>query len=240
MKMTNKVMFLLACSSLLAACGGKVTTKTGEAYALCHGGSYVAGATVTVDAEGKATAATLGEICLPSYITAADTVDAALVVKGNVTSHGTTSEVAYYKEVTFGAYKLTATVSDAGDLSYTGADFTQATVCEAYYKAVVAGEVAANGDKTIFTNAALNKELNGYGGERFNWKANRDATVAAFLKYGAEKCLAATQAEADENGKKYWTVDGESTGATWTDFNKVATGYDSYIKVLATAQANAK
>lgn len=237
MKNMNKVMILVAAASLLAACGPKA--KTGEAYALCHGGSYVAGATVTVT-DGKATAATLGEVCLPAYVTADDTVAADAKVTGTIVDHGAEKTVSYYKTVAFGTYTLTATVSEAGALSYTGADFSQATVCEAYYKAVMADEVKTNGATGIHTKKALSKEENGYGGERFNWKANRDATVDAFLKYGAEKCLAATQADADDAGKKYWTVDGEKTGATWTDFNQVKEGYDSYIKVLADAEKAAK
>ena len=237
MKNTNKLMMILGAATLLASCGGANGAKTGEAYALCHGGSYVAGATVTVEG-GKVTKATLGEVCLPSYITADETVDAEKKVTGTIVDHGTETEVSYYKEVKFGSYTLTATVKD-GALSYEGADWSKAEVCSAYYKAVMANDVAACGDKTIMTKAALSKDENGYGGERFNWKSNRDATVAAYVEYGSEKCLAATQVE-DEAGKKYWTIDGVSTGSTWTDFNKIADGYLSYIAVLTAAEANAK
>ncbi|MCQ2771800.1 MAG: hypothetical protein MJ238_00790 [Bacilli bacterium] len=237
MKLTNKVMVILGAATLLASCGGS-NAKTGEAYALCHGGSYVAGATVTVTGD-KITAATLGEVCLPSYVQAAEGTAEANYVAGNVTSHGTTAEQKWYKEVKFGNFTLTASTKDDGSLQYTGADFSKAEVCEAYYKAVMDGSCKASGDVTL-TKAQLSKDENGYGGANFDWKANRDATVAAFIEYGAEACLAATQADADENGKKYWTVNGVATGATWTDFNKVADGYDSYIKVLATAYNNAK
>ena len=241
-KMKNgKFLFLAAASLMLAACGGNnageskapaPVVKNGEAFGLVHGAGYVGYATVTTT-DGKITAATLTEYCFPSYVTA-DAAEEGKTVDVEVTAHGSTSTKHFYKEVKFGTYTLTA---DAEAKGYKTADnktevqlFGDDAAAKAWKEAIVAGNVEVNGVKTIMTNDKICKDKNGYGGTKFDWKGNRDKTVAAFIANG-DKITTATQ---DEESKK-WKIGDVDTGATWTDFNTRKEGTLSYAELLVKA-----
>lgn len=222
--------------------------KTGTAYSLVHGGSYVGKATVTTT-DGEITDATLNEICLPTQVKAGGNVAADDQVNG------------YYKTVKYGEVTLTY---DADASAYMVGEQTlveylqDAAKCEAYFEAVAAGNVAVvvNGaeDKTVMTNAALNKDENGYwtntkdkeGNSYSRWKVNRDATVTYVLEHGVEGLNNLTQADAVEDAyganAKYWIdSNGVSTGATWSDMYKAEApaNYLTYSQLLITAAAKA-
>ena len=239
----GKFLFLAAASLMLAACGGNnaveskgeskaPVVKNGEAFGLVHGAGYVGYATVTTT-DGKITAATLTEYCFPSYVTA-DAAEEGKTVDIEVTAHGSTSTKHFYKEVKFGTYTLTA---DAEAKGYKTADgktevqlFGDDAAAKAWKEAIVAGSVEVNGVKTIMTNDTICKDKNGYGGTTFDWKGNRDKTVAAFIANG-DKITTATQD--DDTGK--WKIGEVDTGATWTDFNTRKEGSLSYAELLVKA-----
>ncbi len=242
----GKFLFLAAASLMLAACGGNnageskapaPVVKNGEAFGLVHGAGYVGYATVTTT-DGKITAATLTEYCFPSHVTAPEAGEGTttMQVEGK---HGT-STLHYYNEVKFGSYTLTVDTEAKG---YKTADnktevqlFGDDAAAKAWKEAIVAGNVEVNGVKTIMTNDTICKDKNGYGGSNFDWKGNRDKTVAAFIANG-EKITTATQKEVtvDEKTKKYWVIGEYETGATWTDFNTRKEGSLSYAELLVKA-----
>lgn len=240
-KMKNgKFLFLAAASLMLAACGGNnageskapaPVVKNGEAFGLVHGAGYVGYATVTTT-DGKITAATLTEYCFPSHVTAPEAGEGTttMEVEGK---HGT-STLHYYNEVKFGSYTLTVDTEAKG---YKTADnktevqlFGDDAAAKAWKEAIVAGNVEVNGVKTIMTNDTICKDKNGYGGTNFDWKGNRDKTVAAFIANG-DKITTATQ---DEESK-HWKIGEVDTGATWTDFNTRKNGSLSYAELLVKA-----
>jgi hypothetical protein len=243
-KMKNgKFLFLAAASLMLAACGGNnaveskgeskaPVVKNGEAFGLVHGAGYVGYATVTTT-DGKITAATLTEYCFPSYVTA-DAAEEGKTVDIEVTAHGATSTKHFYKEVKFGTYTLTI---DAEAKGYKTADgktekalFADDAAAKAWKEAIVAGNVEVNGVKTIMTNDKLCKDKNGYGGTNFDWKGNRDKTVAAFIEHG--KALENATYNADA---KKWSLNDVELGATWTDLNTRKEGSLSYVELLVKA-----
>ena len=241
----GKFLFLAAASLMLAACGGNnageskaPVVKNGEAFGLVHGAGYVGYATVTTT-DGKITAATLTEYCFPSYITA-EAAEEGKTVDVEVTAHGSTSTKHFYKEVKFGTYTLTA---DAEAKGYKTADnktevqlFGDDAAAKAWKEAIVAGNVEVNGVKTIMTNDKICKDKNGYGGANFDWKGNRDKTVAAFIAQGEKITTATTKkVTVDEKEKNYWVIGEYETGATWTDFNTRKEGSLSYAELLVKA-----
>ena len=141
-------------------------------------------------------------------------------------------------------------------LSYKDAEgkdpFTTAAGQEAWANAVIANEVTLvlkAGDKKV-GNKEFNKDVNGYGGTRFDWIGQRNATVGIVMDYGVEALTTAelkvVSTTSDENGsitstKKAWfiTVDGEKvqTTATWTDLNSdtAGKGYSSYAQLIKAA-----
>ena len=155
-------------------------------------------------------------------------------------SHGSEVNNVYYKTVKFGDVTLTGAYDAAKkSFKYEGADFSKEEVCEAYYNAVMNDGVTlvlSTGNKNV-GHAKLNKEENGYGGTKFNWKMNRDKTVGAFVQYGPE----AMQASTLNTGDKQWHVTDSkdkdiAIGATWTDLNsKPTSGYVSYVDLLFNA-----
>lgn len=239
----KKSVIVLAAASLgvLASCGDNTVTKNGEAFGLVHGAGYVGSATVKVEND-KITAATLSEFCLPTYIVSDTATDDT--VTAEVTSHNQTVTRHFYKEVKFSTYTLTFSAEKKTYLSGETemvAFFQSEAAAKAYAEAVLANEVAVTisgqANKTILTNEKLNKDLNGYGGERFNWKSNRDATVAAFIRHG-EKLLTATQKSGSEDRK--WYVDDVDTGATWVDLASKKPNSLSYAQLLVNALRAAK
>jgi hypothetical protein len=151
-----------------------------------------------------------------------------------VTAHGATSTKHFYKEVKFGTYTLTI---DAEAKGYKTADgktekalFADDAAAKAWKEAVVAGNVEVNGVKTIMTNDKLCKDKNGYGGTNFDWKGNRDKTVAAFIEHG--KALENATYNADA---KKWSLNDVELGATWTDLNTRKEGSLSYVELLVKA-----
>lgn len=228
----------------------------GESNALVHGAGYVGKATagLTKDYKGnvKLASLTLNEYCLPSYITIADedkaSFDAGDYVTGQVLSHGSAVTQNWYKTVKFGDITLTATLGalsgQEGEnwLSYVDAEgnnpFATEEGCKAWADAVIADAVTIElkaGNKTV-GNKEFNKDVNGYGGSKFDWKMNRDATIAMVMDYGVEAALAAKKGE----DGKHWVITDENgdeieTGATWTDLNTVKEGSTSYAQLLKNA-----
>ena len=241
----GKFLFLAAASLMLAACGGNnageskapaPVVKNGEAFGLVHGAGYVGYATVTTT-DGKITAATLTEYCFPSYITA-EAAEEGKTVDVDVTAHGSTSTKHFYKEVKFGTYTLTASAEGykTADNKTEKALFADDAAAKAWKEAIVAGNVEVNGVKTIMTNDKLCKDKNGYGGTNFDWKGNRDKTVAAFIAQGEKITTATTKkVTVDEKEKNYWVIGEYETGATWTDFNTRKEGSLSYAELLVKA-----
>ena len=144
----------------------------------------------------------------------------------------------YYKTVKFGDVTLTGAYDAAAkSFKYEGADFSKEEVCEAYYNAVMSDGVTlvlSTGSKNV-GHAKLNKEENGYGGTKFDWKMNRDKTVGAFVQYGPEAMKASTLKD-----KQWHVTDSKNNdiaiGATWTDLNsKPTSGYVSYVDLLVNA-----
>ena len=239
----GKFLFLAAASLMLAACGGNnaveskgeskaPVVKNGEAFGLVHGAGYVGYATVTTT-DGKITAATLTEYCFPSYVTA-DAAEEGKTTTLTITGRHGDEEKIFYNEVKFGTYTLTV---DAEAKGYKTADgktevqlFGDDAAAKAWKEAIVAGSVEVNGVKTIMTNDTICKDKNGYGGTTFDWKGNRDKTVAAFIANG-DKITTATQD--DDTGK--WKIGEVDTGATWTDFNTRKEGSLSYAELLVKA-----
>lgn len=235
----GKFLFLAAASLMLAACGGNnageskaPVVKTGEAYGLVHGAGYVGYATVTTT-DGKITAATLTEYCFPSHVTA-EAAEEGKTTTITITGRHGDEEKIFYNEVKFGTYTLTAdteakgykTADGKGEVALFGTD----AAAKAWKEAIVAGNVEVNGSKTIMTNDTICKDKNGYGGTTFDWKGNRDKTVAAFIANG-DKITTATQ---DEESK-HWKIGEVDTGATWTDFNTRKNGSLSYAELLVKA-----
>lgn len=246
-KMKNgKFLFLAAASLMLAACGGNnageskapaPVVKNGEAFGLVHGAGYVGYATVTTT-DGKITAATLTEYCFPSHVTAKAAEEGKTTTLTITGRHGDEEKI-FYNEVKFGTYTLTV---DAEAKGYKTADgktevqlFGDDAAAKAWKEAIVAGNVEVNGVKTIMTNDTICKDKNGYGGTTFDWKGNRDKTVAAFIANG-DKITTATQD--DDTGK--WKIGEVDTGATWTDFNTRKQGTLSYAELLVKALNAAK
>lgn len=238
--------------------------KVGTAYDLVHGAGYVGKAVIstTKDYHGEVTVrgAELYEYCLPSYITIADdqkaTFDETDYVTGKVISHGAVKTQNWYKTVKFGTYTLTATVDAEGMLSYKDAEgknpLATAEGQEAWANAVIADAVTLvlkAGDRKV-GNKEFNKDFNGYGGTRFDWIGQRNATVGIVMDYSVEALTTAelkvVSTTSDENGsitstKKAWfiTVDGKEvkTAATWTDLNSntAGKGYSSYAQLIKAA-----
>ena len=227
--------------------------KTGKAFALVHKGGYVGAADVELVSSMNYTThtneitilgANLHEVELPTSLTISAEEKATLAasdyIEATVMSHGSEVNNVYYKTVKFGDVTLTGSYDAAKkSFKYEGADFSKEEVCKAYYNAVMNDGVTlvlSTGNKNV-GHAKLNKEENGYGGTKFNWKMNRDKTVGAFVQYGPE----AMQASTLNTGDKQWHVTDSkdkdiAIGATWTDLNsKPTSGYVSYVDLLVNA-----
>ena len=238
---------LTAGVAALAGCSG-TPDKTGEAYGLVHGGSYVGYSRIVTNGD-KVKDLTLSEICLPTQVKAADTVAAEDKVGE------------YYKTVSYGSVTLTY---DADAKDYMNGTTPLKTYLQteanakAYYEAVTtnAVSVTVGGQKKtdVMTKAALSKDENGYwtredkdGASYSRWKMNRDATVSYVKKYGLSKLLS-LEKTADGADKKedkdvtYWTDGTIVTDATWTDLNSDTTGknYYSYAQLIVKANDAAK
>lgn len=267
----KKIIKLLICALMICimvipmtACqdNGKKdpVVKTGTAYGLVHGGSYVGKATIT-KTDDKVTDATLEEMCLPTQVKATAEVaedDRVDVTTGEGESAKTTY---YYKTVKYDNVTMTY---DAQNNSYMVGDQKLADYlrteanCKAYFEAAAANNlsvmVGGKEDKTIMTNDALNKDKNGYWTKQdknnksySRWKVNRDATVNYVKQHGLDALKNMTQAEAVEDAygaqAKYWQdANGVSTGATWSDMYKATApeNYYTYVMLLNKAAENAQ
>ncbi|MDE5789164.1 MAG: hypothetical protein K2H78_01980 [Clostridia bacterium] len=259
-KITKAVVGVTLAVSLcagIAALAGCSADKTGEAYGLVHGGSYV-GYTKIVTNGNMVKDLCLYEVCLPTQVDAKDDVaDEDKVVNGTK---------AYYKTVSYG--DLTLTYKTVGDVAgyYTSAnqvlgDYLKAEKnAKAYYEAVTTNSIkvtVGGQEKTdIMNNATLNKEENGYwvrtdkNGESYSrWKMNRDATVNYVKSYGLANLSKLTKSSAnwdsdakEEKSVTPWMDGNISTGATWNDFNtKPEAGtYYSYAQLIIKASNAAK
>ena len=233
MKKLFKALLVFACAGTLcagalamSACGG---SKDTGAYGLVHGAGYVGYATVTVDKEDKVTDATLTEYCFPTQVKDADG--------------------GYYSEVSYG--KVTMKYDEEGKTYKVGEQtlkeyFKDEDNCKTYVKAVNDGKVYVTVDgvkkNDVMTKAALCKDDNGYGGTKFDWKKNRDATVNYVKTYGVAELLKLEPEEwvTDKNGNPapsgVWSDSNNvSTGATWTDLNTVKEGTLSYAQLIVKA-----
>lgn len=222
MKKLFKALLVFACAGTLcagalalSACGGDKDTG---AYGLVHNAGYVGYSTVTVDKDDKVTDATLTEYCFPTQVKTAD---------GDC-----------YAEVTYG--KVTMKYDEEGKTYKVGEQtikeyFKDEDNCKTYVKAVNDGKVYVTVDgvkkNDVMTKAALCKDDNGYGGTKFDWKKNRDATIAYVKAHGVSKLLSLTV-----GADKYWVDSNNvSTGATWTDLNTVKEGTLSYAQLIVKA-----
>lgn len=237
--------------------------KVGTDVNLVHGAGYVGVATVglTKDYHGdiNIAAVTLKEYCLPTQVAPTDVT--GLAETDYVKYAGKHGDSYAYKTAKIGDVTLTAKTEEVT------ADGKTTTKLVGYVKegettnwfAKVDNQKAyvnhlVNGGKVVYEVSTGNveadvskfdKDVNGYGGTTFNWKENRDATVAMVMTYGTDACLAATrQTEAGEDGRRYWVVkDGDEdvvTGATWTDLNTVKEGSTSYVQLIKNAEDAAK
>ena len=253
-----------ATAGVIAGCGS--ADKTGEAYGLTHGAGYVGYSKVVLNGD-KVKEVVLTEVCLPTYVTAAETVADGDKVNGTYNNHGKAATADFYKTVTVGSTVFTYDVTLSGDYSigYKTADGTTllswlATEanCKAYYEAVTTNSLKVkigSDDKTdVMNNANLSKEENGYwgrtdkdGNSYSRWKMNRDATVAYVKANGTANLTAlvkATDKVADAKEDKevtYWMDGTISTGATWSDLNPAKSdGYFSYAELIVKANEAAK
>lgn len=247
------VLSLCVMTTAFAACNGgnddggntDPVVKTGTAFGLVHGAGYVGKATVTTT-DGEITGATLEEMCFPTQVKAPETVAADDKVGD------------YYKTVKYGEVTLTYDAEQGSYLVGTEklVDYFQTEAnCKAYFEAAAANNIAVvvggAEDKTVMTNAALNKDENGYwtnvkdkeGNPYSRWKVNRDATVNYVKEHGVEglsSLVKAEEAVEDEYGKSstYWKdANGISTGATWSDMFKeeAPANYKTYAQLLIAA-----
>ena len=132
------VTLAISLTAGIAALAGCSADKTGEAYALVHGGSYV-GYSKIVTNGNMVKELELREVCLPTQVKSGDSVaDEDKVVNGNN---------AYYKTVSYG--DLTLTYKTVGETSgyYTSAnqilgDYLKAEKnAKAYYEAVTSNSI---------------------------------------------------------------------------------------------------
>lgn len=219
-------------------------TKDYTSYGLVHGNGYVGKATVTVDANGVVTNATLDEACLPTYVATKEPVegfttnDEANPGKGNKN---------FYTTVKFGGYTATYDLATHTYLinGLPMLDRFQSTVyARAWFEAVNTDSVvvvSADGKKEdgeVMNSATLLKSQNGYWGKptepAIGWEENAVATstffvenyeafVPSFYKYGPENLFYGH----GSNGQP-WFWNGINTGATWTDM-------EDYITLLVVA-----
>lgn len=235
-------------AGVLASCGQPAgpVEKTGEAWALVHGAGYVGYASVTTT-DGKITAASLNEACFPTYVTAeesAATEDEKVTV--TVMSHGSEVEKTYYKTVKFAGLTLTYDTEKKdylinGSTAWAEWCKTEAN-CKTYYNAVVANQVAVviNGkdDLTVLNAASLLKTQNGYGGTRFDWAGNANATTKYVIDNGFANIakLALTEGQKAFNDKDAAFFDGTvNSGATWVDMVTTKDTYVGYVNLLQNA-----
>lgn len=221
MKKLFKALLVVACAGTLcagavalSACGGG--DKEAEAYGLVHKAGYVGYTTVKIDKNDKVVDATLTEYCFPTQV-----------------KNGTD----YYSEVTYGnvtmTYDVDAKTYKVGTQTLKEYFKSEAN-CKTYVEAVNEGkvEVTVDGAKKndVMTKEALCKDYNGYGGTKFDWKLNRDATVKYVKENGFKNIFSLTL----KDGK--W-VDSENvnSGASWTDMNTTVEGSLSYVELMVNA-----
>ncbi|MGN0824482.1 MAG: hypothetical protein ACI4MB_05375 [Candidatus Coproplasma sp.] len=258
MKKIAKVVVGITMAAAVAATAGAIagcgSSKTGEAYGLTHGAGYVGYSKIVVSGD-KVKDLVLTEVCLPTEVTAGDTVAAADKVTGTYVKRGKTYTAVYYKSVTVGStaftYDETIPEGSQASIGYKMSDGTTLlswlsteTNCKAYYEAVTtnAVKVTVGGEQKndIMNNASLSKEVNGYWtleNGTSQWKTNRDATVN-YVKTNGVANLTKLKKNADTS---IW-MDGEiSTGATWSDLNPdTSDGYFSYAELIIKANEAAK
>lgn len=249
----------------IAAIAGCSADKTGEAYALVHGGSYV-GYSKIVTNGNMVKDLELHEVCLPTQITAGEGVAEADKVTAKVNDHGSLVDKSFYKTISYA--DITLTYKTVGEVSgyYTSANQTLGDYlkseknAKAYYEAVTTNsiKVTVGGEQKtdIMNNASLNKDENGYwtrtgrDGQKYSrWKMNRDATVNYVKSYGLSRLskLAKNpeswESDAKEDKAVQTWMDGDiSTGATWSDLNSKpeAGTYLSYAQLILKAGDAAK
>ena len=212
----------------LRRCAGSVRLRRQQGYGRVRTG-YVGYATVTVDKEDKVTDATLTEICFPTQVKDADG--------------------GYYSEVSYG--KVTMKYDEEGKTYKVGEQtlkeyFKDEANCKAYVDAVKDGKVYVTVDgakkNDVMTWSALCKDENGYGGTKFDWKKNRDATVNYVKTYGVAELLKlepeswTTKEDGSKTPNGVWSDSNNvSTGATWTDMNTRKDGSLSYAELMVKA-----
>lgn len=230
----------------------KAPAATSEyvAYGLVHGNGYVGKATVTVDANGVVTDATLDEACLPTYVAPKEPVE-GWTVADEVESHGVSVTKNFYKTVKFGGYTATydlATHTYLIDGLPMLNRFQSTVYARAWFEAVNTDSVvvvSADGKKEdgeIMNSATLLKSQNGYwSGDKITppalgWEENAVATSAFFVE-NYEAFVPAFYQNGPENlfyghgsNGQPWFWNGINTGATWTDM-------EDYVTLLVVAYA---
>ncbi|MCX4286767.1 MAG: hypothetical protein OSJ68_05705, partial [Clostridia bacterium] len=186
---------------LLAVQNALNELETREAWGLVHGAGYAGYATITYKA-GAISDVTLSEVCLPTQVTAGETVSDEYKVTATINNHGKPAERVYYKTVKYDSVTMTydATLDENGySKGYMVGDktlveyFQTEKNVQVYYNAVMNNSVSVvvgkKGDgsdevkKDVMTKKALSKEENGYWpnnthtGYDSAWKWNRDLTV---------------------------------------------------------------
>ena len=217
---------------VILAIQNAIKTLGQSAYGRVHK-KYAGQATVYVVA-GKLVAASLDEACLPTQVTATESLgDYTVEVSGKF----------YYKTVKFADVTMVydATAGDYMVGTTKAADWlVDAANSQKYYEAAAANQVKATveGGEVVMTASQLLKSLNNYwptthngvvSGSALGWQAN----VIATCNYVVANGFAAESFTAVEEGTKPLEnelVDnnGVKTGATWTDFA-------DYYKILKAA-----
>ncbi|MGN1373113.1 MAG: hypothetical protein ACI4VK_03580 [Candidatus Coproplasma sp.] len=269
MKKIAKVVIGVTMAATVAATAGVIagcsSSKTGEAYGLTHGAGYVGYSKIVVNGD-KVNDLILIEVCLPTHVTADETVADGDKVNGTYSNHGAVATADFYKTLTIGSTVFTYDVTLSGDYSigYKTAEGTtllswlsSEANCKAYYDAVTTNtlkvKIGTEEKTDVLNNANLSKEENGYwgrtdkdGNSYSRWKMNRDATVNYVKTYGVANLTSLAKASKtvpdtkEDKDVTYW-MDGEiSTGATWNDLNSTSDSYLSYAQLIINANEAAK
>lgn len=233
---------LLATAGILSACQGSSSEpllESGTGYGLTHG-HYVGVATVETS-DGVVTDIAIDEYFLP-YNWAKVVVADVNAIPANVLTVVGTRGTSYYAEfIKIGDTLFTGTVEGASGsqhIVYSATDiedidlwveteenaqwYVEQIEAEAFYLATDAGEPSTleRGDAT--SNVAMTKSESGYwSGVNYplGWAGNMDAIKEAFIGTRLDFTIESTDKTSEtETDPAYWIVDGETTGATLTDF----------------------
>ena len=217
--------------------------KWAAGYGMVHGSGYIGRAFVVEDKDGNLVDISWDEACLPTYVTAGETVPEADKVTTKVVSHGSEVEKVFYKTVKFAdvtmTYNLEKNTYVVGDKTMVEWFQVEANA-QKYYDAVVANEVSVvvNGENnaSVLTAKVLLKSRNNY------WNTATVSGLGYWINYGksidymlTNGLKAAQTLEKDGT----WIDDNDvNSGATWTDFNTKKENTLSYVQLVVLAAGN--